>query len=134
MPKLHKTLENIVRDADQLHASLLLEFFDKYQNEVTRHMEYEEKNVYPYVIKRYQKVYAGPHDIEYYESQHNDIEKKLNDLRNIIIKYLPPIADEDGMNDLLFALFQSEEELNRHTFVEEHILFPAVKFYESKSL
>lgn len=133
LPKLHVMLRELIKGADELHGSLLLEFFEKYETEVCRHMEYEEKYVYPYVINRYEGKDSGPHTIDYYESHHNDIEKKLNDLRNIIIKYLPPLKDTDQMNDLLIALFQSEEDLNRHTFIEEHIVFPAVRYYESKN-
>lgn len=132
LPKLHEMLASLIESSDQLHQGLLLEFFEKYEKEVCRHMRYEERHVYPYVVRRYNGEEPGPHDIDYYESQHNDIEKKINDLRNIILKYLPPLMDVNKMNDLLYILFQSEDDLNRHTFIEEHILFPAVKYYESK--
>ncbi|MEG0950249.1 MAG: hemerythrin domain-containing protein [Bacteroidales bacterium] len=134
LPRLHDMLRELVEGADELHKSLLLEFFEKYEQEVRRHMDFEDKKVYPYVIERYEGVYQGKYNIDYYEKHHNDIEKKINDLRNIILKYLPPLPDVNRMNDLLYALFQAEEDLNRHTFIEEHLLFPAVKYYESKHL
>ncbi|MEG1586387.1 MAG: hemerythrin domain-containing protein [Bacteroidales bacterium] len=134
LPRLHEMLKELVAGADELHKSLLLEFFEKYEQEVRRHMDFEDKRVYPYVNDRYLGAYEGKYNIDYYEKHHNDIEKKINDLRNIIIKYLPPLPDVNRMNDLLYALFQAEEDLNRHTFIEEHLLFPAVKYYESKQL
>ncbi|MGL4293505.1 MAG: hemerythrin domain-containing protein, partial [Bacteroidales bacterium] len=133
LPRLHEMLRELIAGADELHQSLLLDFFSKYEQEVRRHMEFEDTKVYPYVIRRYEGSYRGKYNIDYYEKQHNDIEKKINDLRNIILKYLPPLPDVNRMNDLLYDLFQAEEDLNRHTFIEEHLLFPAVKYYESTS-
>lgn len=132
LPRLHEMLRELVEGADELHKALLLEFFEKYEQEVCRHMDFEDKKVYPYVIARYEGTYQGKYNIDYYEKHHNDIEKKINDLRNIILKYLPPLPDVNRINDLLYGLFQAEEDLNRHTFIEEHLLFPAVKYYESK--
>jgi regulator of cell morphogenesis and NO signaling len=134
LPRLYQMLRELIGGADAMHQSLLLEFFEKYEQEVYRHMEYEDREVYPYVIARYEASATGPYDIDYYEGQHNDIEKKINDLRNIILKYLPPLPEVARVNDLLYALFQAEEDLNRHTFIEEHLLFPAVKYHESKAL
>ncbi|MEG1615884.1 MAG: hemerythrin domain-containing protein [Bacteroidales bacterium] len=132
LPKLREDLGKMIINADEVHKTLLLDFFDQYEKEVRRHMRYEEKYVYPYVVSLFSNGQIDGHDIEYYERQHNDIERKINDLRNIIIKYLPPLGDVNQVNDLLYMLFQSEEDLNRHTFIEENILFPAVKWMESK--
>ena len=133
LPRLYEMLRQLVAGADVVHQSLLLEFFEKYEQEVCRHMQYEDGEVYPYVIERFHGTAQGPYDIDYYERQHNDIEKKINDLRNIILKYLPPLPAVDSINDLLYDLFQAEEDLNRHTFIEEHLLFPAVKYHESRN-
>lgn len=132
LPRLHEMLRDLIEESEELHKALMLEFFEKYEQEVHRHMDFEDKKVYPYVIERYEGTYRGKYNIDYYEEHHNDIEKKINDLRNIILKYMPPLPDVNRVNDLLYALFQAEEDLNRHTFIEEHLLFPAVKYYESK--
>lgn len=131
LPLLQELLSKIVDGAEPVHKALLIDFFDKYDSEVRKHMLFEEKNVYPYVENCINKIHSSKYTIDYFEQHHNDIEKKINDLRNIIIKYLPPLENINVVNDMLYMLFQAEDDLNRHTLIEEKVLFPCVRKIES---
>lgn len=132
LPLLREKLRALIADSDPVNQSLLNDFFNKYEKEVIRHMRFEENQVYPYMKSCYDGTASGKHDTTFFARHHNDIEQKINDLRNIIVKYLPPLDDVNAVNELLFALYQSEDDLNRHTHIEEQILFPTMRYYESK--
>lgn len=70
-------------------ASLILKFFDEYAKEVRRHMEYENTAVFTYVEQLMQGKLSDNYNIATFASKHNQIETKLKELKNIIIKYYP---------------------------------------------
>ena len=65
-----------------------------------------------------------------YRDRHNDIEEKLTDLKNLLIKYLPQKNDQQIRRKLLFSLFELEFDIHIHTRIEESILIPLVEKLE----
>lgn len=55
------------------------------------------------------------------------MEDKMFDLKNIIIKYLPPNYNLNIGNALLTNLFLFEKDLKNHSRIEDKILFQRVK-------
>jgi len=122
---------------------LLLDFFVEYKKELTRHIEREEKVVYPYVLHLETAINAGIAPIELlhqattysitdYEAEHENVEEKLFDLKNIILKYLPPTTDQNLCFTILHELFILEKDLNEHARIEDTILVPKVEEMESE--
>ncbi|MBR6042616.1 MAG: hemerythrin domain-containing protein [Paludibacteraceae bacterium] len=107
------------------NCSMLLKFFDGYVNEVVKHFSYEEKTVFPYVEKLVAHGPQAEYNIGIYEKNHTDIEEKLDDLKNILIKYVPE-SDQSVQREALRELFLFEEDLNRHALIEDRILVPLV--------
>ena len=71
-------------------------------------------------------------EIDQFEQNHSNIEDKLADLINIIIKYLPGklrTADRISMLQDLNAL---SADLNRHALIEDKILVPFVEYLEKQ--
>jgi regulator of cell morphogenesis and NO signaling len=54
------------------------------------------------------------------------VEEKLNDLKNLIIKYIPPEYDENVCNEFLLTLALFEKDLEDHARIENKILTPLV--------
>lgn len=104
---------------------ILSRFFDGYVNEVVKHFTYEEKVVFPYVENLYNNGPKKDYNISTYEKNHTDIEEKLDDLKNILIKYVPE-TDLMGQREVLSDLFLFEDDLNRHSLIEDRILVPIV--------
>ena len=87
-------------------AYLILKFFDEYAKEVRRHMEYENQAVFTYVEQLLQGRLSDEYNIATFASKHNQIDTKLKELKNIIIKYYPEKENNNLLNAVLFDIFK----------------------------
>ena len=121
---------------------LIRKFYSSFKNEFIEHINFEEKVLFPYIIelnaavenqkdiKNFLKKY--PENIVFdFEAEHLDIDNKIDDLKNIIIKYLPPNYDQNRGNAFLSNIFLFEKDLKNHSRIEDHILLPKVKQLEN---
>lgn len=145
VPQLEILIKELIREAagNARNMQMIEKFFLEYRAELTDHIEREEEKVYPYInnLERALNI-ENPdqelrknislYSIEDFENEHDDVEVKLNDLKNIIIKYLPAPAEDHLCNDILFLLFQLEKDLRDHSRLEEKILVPMVASLEEK--
>jgi regulator of cell morphogenesis and NO signaling len=132
-PNILGVIHQMAKVNDFQEMALVPKFFVDYFNDVTEHLEYENKTVYPYIIHLIERIENKVKDdlsIAYsvveYQEHHNDIEEKLNDLKSLLIKYLPPKNDQTIRRKLLFLLSELEYDLNIHSKIEELILIPLV--------
>jgi regulator of cell morphogenesis and NO signaling len=137
-PELLSTIRLMAKVNDYREMTLVQKFFIDYFNEVTEHLDYEDKVVFPYVLTLYGQIMENKHPepgVEYsvqeYKEHHNDIEEKLNDLKNLLIKYLPQKSDFAIRRKLLFDLSELEYDLVIHARIEDLILIPLVARMES---
>lgn len=132
LPFIRKELVEALDENDNL-ARLILRLYDEYAHSITSHMEYEEKNVFPYVQALIDGTATANFEIETFSKHHVQVNTKLKELKNIIIKYLP----SDGLhNNLLSAtlydIYNNEEWLDLHSLVEDEIFKPAIRQMELK--
>lgn len=113
-------------------AFLILKFFDEYAKEVRRHMEYENEAVFTYVEQLLKGKLSDDYDIVTFASKHNQIETKLKELKNIIIKYYPEKENNNLLNAVLFDIFNCEQDLASHCQVEDYMFVPAVAQIERR--
>lgn len=64
--------------------------------------------------------------------RHKEIDRKLSELKNIIIKYHPSSNDNPLLNAVLFDIFICEEDLAMHCRIEDNLFVPAVRLLEKK--
>lgn len=121
-------------DLDDSLGQLILRLYDGYSNEIRRHMQYEQKTFFPYV----RALLSGRLPLEYsigpFSRQHGAVNKKLRELKLLILKYLP----SDGLhNNMLTAtlhdIYDNEKWLNQHFMVEDYIFVPAIRRLEMLS-
>ena len=77
--------------------------------------------------------FPNTHDgysMEQFEENHSNIDEKLNDLKNIVMKYLPSVCDTVLRNSVLYHIFFLEDDLDRHTMIENNVLVPMVNRLE----
>lgn len=129
---------NIINDSPEIQ--MIGKFFDKYFIEVSEHLRYENNVVFPYVIgldNALNGLHAGIIESSYkvkdYREHHDDIEEKLEDLYNLLIKYMPQKNDGKIRRKLLFNLYELEYDLKVHSLVEERLLIPIVEEMESST-
>jgi regulator of cell morphogenesis and NO signaling len=126
---------------DQETCRLIRNFFDEYSNELHKHIDREEQGVYPYVLQLEQAYLKGEltkaienqlrqYSIAAYQAEHEDVEEKLFDLKNIFIQYLPAPKNDKLCYQILRELFTLEKELNEHARIEDMILVPKVNAME----
>ena len=121
-----KLIEAIDCSVQNEVAFLILKFFDAYVAEVLKHMDYEDMNVFTYV----ENLVAGNREsgfrISQFARRHDQIDAKLKELKNIIIKYYPAGGNDYLLNAVLFDIFSCEQDLASHCRVEDYLFVPAV--------
>ena len=143
IPEIELFIEKLGKenDLDTETFTLLKNFFSEYKQELFNHINKEESTVYPYVKKLENAIDSGliskelleemkTYSITDYEKEHDDVEEKLFDLKNIIIKYLPNSENDKLYFNLLKELFELENDLNDHSRIEDLILVPKVEAME----
>ena len=117
----------------------LEKFFDQYIEEVTDHLAYEDETAFPYMamISAYQKKTDSPlgqvdYSVNIFEDRHDNIQEKLSDLKNLLIKYFPPANDRYIRIRMLNELIDFEEDLINHARIEDKVLIPVVKQLEKQ--
>lgn len=131
LQNIEDILSEITKELSKQQAQLFDRFFEEYKNEVINHFEYEEQTVFPYILNMQEGLGANGYNIDIFEQNHTNIEDKLNDLKNIIIKYLPDHSENQKRISLLFNIFSLEEDLGKHTLIEDKILIPLVQKLEN---
>lgn len=127
-----KLLEAIDCSQGNEVSYLILKFFDEYMGEVRKHMQYENRKVFSYVDNLLQGHRDPNYSIKQFARGHGNIDEKLQELKNIIIKYYTPTDKAELLNNVLFNLFTCESDLRVHCEVEENIFVPAVEILESQ--
>jgi regulator of cell morphogenesis and NO signaling len=96
-------------------------------------MKYEEKTLFPYVEALLIGEQKSNYNVDIFSKHHSDTTGKFQELKNIIIKYLP----NDGLvnNQLtatLYDIYNNEEWLKNHSNVEEVLFVPAIRILEQR--
>ncbi|NOX84569.1 MAG: hypothetical protein GXO86_01170 [Chlorobi bacterium] len=145
VPEIEKLIVSLPDETDMDNGTLTLleNFFSEYKQELINHIRREEDLVYPYIVEMEKAVSSGvipdsvfkqmaDYSITDYEAEHENVEEKLFDLKNIIIKYLPETKDDRPFFKILKELFALENDLNDHSRIEDLILVPKVEAMERK--
>lgn len=134
MPQIINDIHNLVTTCNLKNGAFLYSFCEKYEQEVIAHLKYEEEIVFPYIIQLLNGVKEKQYKIKEYETNHSDIDASLNDLKNIIIKFLPPNCTIEKCRDILQNLFMFEFDLSKHTLLEDKILISLVEHIEKNEI
>ena len=126
----HKLTEAIVSCPKDV-AFVIRRFFDEYAEEVHKHMSYEEKTVFPYVRNLLEGKKDPKYNITIFRKRHDQIEMKITELKNLILKYYPG-PDSNLLNSVLFDIFATEQDLASHNRVEDYIFVPAILSLEKQ--
>ena len=130
LPFIRRELEESIDASDRI-GHLMLKLYDEYAQEIRRHMKYEEKTLFPYVQSLIDGTATADYNIEMFSKHHEATDKKLRELKLMIIKYLP--SDPHRNNQLtatLYDIYNNEEWLHQHAEVEDHIFTPAIRRLE----
>jgi regulator of cell morphogenesis and NO signaling len=133
-PQLHSNIHMLVKELDEVSRKLIDKFYDDYDNEVTSHFRYEEETVFPYI----EKLTSGElqensmYNITQFEHNHSNINEKLSDLSNIIIKYLSQETTSKLRFEILGLIHFISNDLQKHSNIEDKLLVPLVSKLEAR--
>ena len=134
LPAIRRKLLQVIDMRSQI-AMLILKFYDEYVAEVTRHMEYENTNVHPYVegLLQGQMGERRLADLtSQHEGSHNSIDRSLSELKNIIIKYYPNDQNAALLSDALMDIYMVEEDFLNHCHMEDTLFAECVRRLEQE--
>lgn len=137
IPYLQSLIEKFKNSVDHPAVPQLDKFFKQYIDEVKDHLAYEDETAFPYIatISSYKKNSDMPvgqidYSVDVFEERHDNIQEKLSDLKNLLVKYFPPANDRYIRIRLLNELIDFEEDLINHARIEDKVLIPVVKQLE----
>lgn len=119
------------------YKGLLRNFFEEYSNEMEKHFATEDEYMFPYALA-VESAHKGDdisedmarqfreYTIHDFITEHNNIEEKLNDLKNLIVRHVPQAEDSVLAFQILEKLFHLNNDLDDHSRIEELVLIPKV--------
>lgn len=134
-PALHDNIHRMVKELDEISRRLIDKFYDDYDSEVNNHFQYEEEVVFPYIEKLLNN--SGNSESEYrislFGNSHGNVNEKLNDLSNIIIKYLNGEYASQLRFEILAEINSIGNDLLKHSDIENKLLVPLVEKIEKRN-
>lgn len=112
---LETGIEKMLQPCAEREKAVIRTFFHDFAGELRAHFEYEESN-----------VFSGDCPPPEMDEDHTNIEEKVGDLKNIVMTYLPSECETMAVLPVLRFIFTLEEDLKRHTFIEDHVLMPMI--------
>lgn len=130
LPHIERHLDAIAQNLSGRIGQVFISFYQEYKAEVEEHFAHEERDVFPHIRALMSGERDTTYSIDKFITTHSDIEGKLDDLLNIVFKYLPPQVDDDNVMDVVYDILRLREDLKKHTFIEEKIMVPLVQHLE----
>lgn len=117
---LPRIRQNLIEAISHTHSDhqipmLIMQFFDRYVEEVRLHIQHENESIY-----------------SSHATDDMHIANKLTELKNLIIKYYPDSTPNTLLYSALHEIFEIEQELALHCAIEDEILLPAMKKAKQK--
>lgn len=130
LPKIDKLLHHMISGCTNNCSQLMMieKFYRNYKNELILHINDEEENTFPYIkaLVSENRIPDSGYSIHVYQKEHSNVDVKLNDLKNLIIKYIEPSYDDNDCNEFLITLSSFEKDIRDHARIENKVLMPKV--------
>ena len=128
---MEASITKLLEPCQQKQQDVVWNFFRGYKVEVKNHFGFEEQEVIPYVQGLIIGQTRPGFSIDRFEENHSNIDEKLGDFKNLVMKSLPAVCDNDIRLDLLVRIYALQEDLKCHTYIEDHVLVPMVRLLEN---
>ncbi len=132
-PELNSLIKELYSKNDSPEIKLIDKFFNEYFEEVKEHLSYENRTAFPYFYEllrnensQSKKKQTSDFSVNEYSEHHTDIESKLNDLKELLLKYVPVQSDRVLRRKIIVSLFELEYDLAIHSTIEETVLMPLI--------
>lgn len=128
-PQIQHYIHQLQESNPEIEELTLIEkFFYTYYNEVKEHLLYEDEVAFPYykgLLSQEPHAKVSNYSSKDYHNHHSDIELKLTDLKNLLLKHISVKRDYAIRRRLLLAIFELSSDLYIHSRIEDTLLIPA---------
>lgn len=136
LPHIEVHLHHIADRIGQRYGEILKKFYADFRREITEHFREEEQYDFP-KLRGLQdgtrKVEGGRRKAESGKNKsHNGLVDKLNDLTQIVYKYLPGNVLPEETMEVVFDILQLSADIQKHALIEDKILIPYMKWLERR--
>ncbi|MCM1111570.1 MAG: hemerythrin domain-containing protein [Clostridium sp.] len=129
---------NLAGALDPAHTEInpaILRYFDDYVAEVVSHFRHEEETLFPYIAglaaRNPGNTAPGNYNIKTFRLHHHEIDSKLSDLKNVILKFYTT-SMRDRMYDAVVDIYNCEADIRNHADIENRILVPLIERLEAE--
>jgi regulator of cell morphogenesis and NO signaling len=136
-PEIIGYIKELQERTGNKEVKLISRFFREYFDEVLEHLAYEDNTAFPYFISLTEQstdVSATHFSVSEYGEHHTDIETKLSDLKNLLLKHINVSGEYSLRRRLFFVLLELEYDLQVHALIEEKILLPLIARVEKSRI
>ena len=130
-PHIEEHLQHIINAAGPKYGNMLNHFYNEYQQEVKKHFKYEEEEVFPYIESLRKGQSTNNFSISQFRVNHSNIEDTLEDMMNILVKYLPGDILPQERIEISTDIIELSADLISHSLIEDQILIPYVETLEN---
>ncbi len=131
LPHIGKHIKHIATGMEPKYGQILKQFYDDFRKEINNHFLCEERYDFP-KLQALQKGDMVRSTKSHSEKSHGLLVDKLNDLTQIVYKYLPGNGLPEETMELVFDILQLSSDIQKHALVEEKILIPYMEWLERR--
>lgn len=133
LPMVVNCLTTITHDETKdIGSKILVDSISKLINKITEYLDMEETVLFPYLLS-VMKINASPSlkrlsfSVKRIKSEHQSISRLFRKVRLLSNNYTPDEKASSLIKLCYAQLFNFEQDILRHIFIEEDVLFPKLK-------
>ena len=130
LPHIEAHLHHIADRVGGRYGTILKQFYADFRREIEAHFQHEEKVDFPKLKRLQQGLSVRRQPLTHTEKSHVGLVDKLNDLTQIVYKYLPGNVMPEETMELVFDILQLSADIQKHALIEDKILTPYVNCLE----
>jgi regulator of cell morphogenesis and NO signaling len=130
LPHIEEHLHHIADRIGGRYEQILKQFYADFRNEIEAHFQCEEQYDFPRLLSLQEGIKGKSIAMSHSQKSHGGLVDKLNDLTQIVYKYLPGNVLPEETMELVFDILQLSADIQKHALIEEKILIPYVNYLE----
>ncbi len=131
LPHIQSHIANITERMDSRTGSIFKQFYADFRREITAHFQSEEQNEFPRLCALQNGQRPKGLGKKVSSKSHSALVDTLDDITQIVYKYLPANTMPEETIELLFDILQLSSDIQKHALIEEKILDPYVSWLEN---
>ena len=132
LPHIESHLHHIADRIEPRYGDILKRFNADYRSEISAHFHCEEEMDFSNLLSLQKGERINMSVVSHFEESHSSLVDKLNDLTQIVYKYLPGNVLPEETMELVFDILQLSSDIQKHVLIEERILVPYMKWLERR--